>query len=100
MKVLKKSMLRHVYRLRCIRCKSVLEMDDEERREWDLKYDESCRKKDYATIDERRNDPDYRPLNPMRYFDCPVCGTERTYSTRRDEHRYTIFEDGTEYMDY
>lgn len=100
MKVLQKSMLKHVYRLRCTRCKSLLEMDDEERREWDLKYDESCSKKDYATIEERRNDPMYRPHNPMGYFDCPVCGTKKAFTTRRDEHRYTIMEDGTEHMDY
>ena len=75
-------------------------MDDEEKREWDLKYDEGCHKKDYATIDDRRKDPHYHPHNPMGYFDCPVCGRTKTYSTRGDEHKYTIFEDGSEYREY
>lgn len=99
MKVLERSTAKHVYRRRCIRCKSVIELDDEDKREFDLKYDESWRVKE-KSLEERRNDMEYHPHNPMDYFDCPVCGTKKTYATRSESHKFTILENGKEYMDY
>jgi hypothetical protein len=74
-------------------------LDEKDKREFDLKYDESWRVREMS-LEERRNDLKYRPHNPMDYFDCPVCGREKTYSKKSESHRFTILDNGKEHMDY
>lgn len=79
-----------LYRFRCERCRSKFEMTEEEKTENDWEFNE-CKH-------SKRENGD-RPHNPMDYFNCPVCKCRR-YVMRKDMHRYSVMDDGTEIMDY
>lgn len=81
-----------LYRFRCSRCKSQFEMTAEEKLENDWKFD------------DRKNKDDLRakglpPYNPVDYFNCPVCNGKRMVM-RRDMHKISVMDDGTEVVHY
>ena len=80
-----------LYRFRCQRCRSKFEMTEEEKIENDWKFTD--------IKDRRSREEGGRPHNPLDKFDCPVCGCTR-YVMRRDMHRYSVMNDGTEIQDY
>ena len=88
MKVLRKAES-ILWQFRCDRCRSDFEMTDEEKKENDRKYDESCHK----------DDPNHTPHNPLNYFDCPVCNCKRL--VRRNEmHKIIVMDDGSHHFEY
>ena len=98
MKVIKKAVGRN-WRMRCIHCRSVIEMTDDERRYFDVLYDERDDRED-RTLEDRMTDPEYIPSNYMGYFDCPVCKVKKTFSKKSDTHLITIYSDGSEYVEW
>lgn len=89
-----------LYRFRCERCRSQFEMTEEEKIENDwkfTKYHYSYEEGDYVCGPVDRNN-DYRH-NPLNYFDCPICKCVRNVY-RKDMHKYSVMDDGTEIMDY
>lgn len=78
-----------LYRFRCERCRSKFEMTEEEKTENDWKFTDEKFKKNNPTF----------PSNPLDHFDCPVCGCVR-YVMKRDMHRFSVMDDGTEIKEY
>lgn len=77
-----------VYRFRCMRCRSLFEMTEEEKLDNDWLFD------DYPKKDERRAKGHY-PRNPLDYFNCPVCN-DVSFPKKVDMQKVAIMDDGTE----
>lgn len=95
MKTLQKR-VKIIYRFRCRECRSKFEMTDEEKRENDINFTE-----DWANQLENREKYGWtpHPHNPDNKFNCPVCGGVRT-AKGKIMHKYSVMDDGTEFMDY
>ena len=77
-----------VYRLRCIRCRSLFEMTEEEKLDNDWLFDSR------PTKDDLRAEG-YHPRNASAYFNCPVCD-KVSFPKKSDMQKVAVMDDGTE----
>lgn len=77
-----------VYRFRCVKCRSLFEMTEEEKLDNDWQFD------DYPNKDNRKA-KGYHPRNSYGYFNCPVCN-DVSFSKKVDMQKVAIMDDGTE----
>lgn len=77
-----------VYRFRCMRCRSLFEMTEEEKVDNDWLFDRHPNKDDLRA-------KGHHPLNIYDYFNCPVCN-DVSFPKKIDIRKVAIMDDGTE----
>ena len=80
--------VKFVYRFRCIRCRSLFEMTEEEKLDNDWLFDDRPNKDDLRAKGRR-------PRNLCNYFNCPVCNNV-SFSKKNDMQKVAVMDDGTE----